>query len=120
MRPRWIPRLTGSKRIRRLCRRWLPQQRRLEGLFRESGPGECLIKEDNPEMQDALLAYSHAKMQEEGILLSGAAEDGRYGMMTLERWQAFFEDMVEAGTLPEDLDWKKAFDLSYIQSVYAD
>ena len=79
-----------------------------------------MIKEDNPEMQDALLAYSHAKMQEEGILLSGAAEGGRYGMMTHERWQAFFEDMVEAGTLPDDLDWEKAFDLSYVQAVYAD
>ena len=91
-----------------------------KAYFENPAPANALIKEDNPEMQDALLAYSHAKMQEEGILLSGAAEDGRYGMMTLERWQAFFEDMVEAGTLPEDLDWKKAFDLSYIQSVYAD
>ena len=55
-----------------------------KAYFENPAPANALIKEDNPEMQDALLAYSHAKRQEEGILLSVAAEDGRYGMMTLE------------------------------------
>ena len=41
-------------------------------------------------------------------------------MMTRERWQAFFEDIVAAGTLPEDLDWEAAFDLSFVEAVYAD
>ncbi|RBW48789.1 ABC transporter substrate-binding protein [Marinobacter sp. F3R11] len=88
--------------------------------FADPEPANALIKEDNPEMQDALLAYSYARMQEEGILLSGAAKDGRYGMMTKERWQEFYEDMVAAGTLPEGLDWEKAFDLSFIEAVYND
>lgn len=91
-----------------------------DAYFRNAEPANALIKEDNPEMQDELLAYSHAKMQEEGILLSGAAEGGRYGMMTHERWQAFFEDMVAADTLSEELDWEKAFDLSFVEAVYAD
>lgn len=91
-----------------------------EAYFEDPEAANALIKEDNPEMQDELLAYSHSKMQEEGILLSGAAEDGRYGMMTGDRWQAFFEDMVAAGTLPEDLDWEKAFDLSFVEAMYGE
>ena len=59
-------------------------------------------------------------MQEEGILLSDAAEGGRFGMMTRERWKAFYDDMVEAGTLPDDLAWEKAFDLNFVNAVYVD
>jgi len=91
-----------------------------KAYFEDPEAANVLIKEDNPEMQDELLAYSHASMQEEEILLSGAAEGGRYGMMTRERWKAFFDDMVAAGTLSEDLAWEEAFDLSFIQKVYED
>ena len=90
-----------------------------KAYFENPEPANVLIKADNPEMQDELLAYTYAKMQEENMLLSGAAEGGRYGMMTVERWQSFFDDMVAAGTLPGDLDWKKAFDTSFIEAVYA-
>jgi len=31
-----------------------------------------------------------------------------------------FEDMVAADTLPEDLGWEKAFNLSFVEVVYAD
>jgi len=91
-----------------------------KAYFENPEPANALIKVDNPEMQDELLAYTYAKMQEENMLLSDAAEGGRYGMMTAERWKTFFDDMVAAGTLPEDLDYEKAFDLSFIEAVYAD
>ena len=91
-----------------------------KAYFENPAPANALIKEDNPEMKDELLAYSHAKMQEEGILLSDAAEGGRFGMMTRERWKAFYDDMVEAGTLPKDLAWEKAFDLNFVNAVYVD
>ncbi|RBW48786.1 ABC transporter substrate-binding protein [Marinobacter sp. F3R11] len=91
-----------------------------KAYFENPEPANALIKADNPEMQDELLAYTYAKMQEENMLLSDAAEGGRYGMMTVERWKTFFDDMVAAGTLPEDLDWEKAFDASFIEAVYAD
>jgi len=89
-----------------------------KAYFENPEAANKLIKEDNPEMQDDLLAYSHAKMQEEQMLLSGAAEGGRYGMMTQERWKAFFDDMVAAETLPADLDWQKAFDLTFVNEIY--
>lgn len=86
--------------------------------FADPAPANALIKEANPEMADELLAYSTAKMQEEGILLSGDAADGQYGIMTTARWKGFFEDMVAAGTLPADLDWQKAFDMTFVKAMY--
>lgn len=86
--------------------------------FADPAPANALIKEANPEMADELLAYSTAKMQEEGILLSGDAANGQYGIMTTARWKGFFEDMVAAGTLPADLDWQKAFDLTFVKAMY--
>ncbi|HCE38508.1 MAG: nitrate ABC transporter substrate-binding protein [Alcanivorax sp.] len=86
--------------------------------FENPAPANALIKQDNPEMQDDLIAYSIGKMQEQDILLSDAAEDGAYGMMTDDRWQAFYQDMVEAGTLPEGLDYRKAYDLRFIQETW--
>lgn len=91
-----------------------------EAYFENPEAANKLIKQDNPEMTDDLLAYSHAKMQEENILLSDAAEDGQYGNMTQARWHSFYEDMVAAGTLPEDLDWQKAFDLRFVNELYGD
>jgi len=86
--------------------------------FQNPGPANALIKKDNPEMADELLAFSHAKMQSEGILLSGDAAGGKYGIMTDARWESFYRDMVEAGTLPAGLDIKKAYDLRFVQKLY--
>jgi NitT/TauT family transport system substrate-binding protein len=86
--------------------------------FADPAPANALIKQANPEMADDLLAYSSAKLQEQGILLSGDAAEGQYGIMTTARWQGFFDDMVKAGTLPADLDWQKAFDLTFVKAMY--
>ncbi|MBL7252399.1 ABC transporter substrate-binding protein [Alloalcanivorax sp. C16-2] len=86
--------------------------------FENPAPANALIKQDNPEMQDDLIAYSIREMEEQGILLSDAAEGGEYGMMTDARWQSFYQDMVEAGTLPEGLDYRKAYDLRFIQETW--
>lgn len=87
--------------------------------FDDPAAANALIKQDNPEMADDLLAYSKDKMQEEGMLLSGDAAEGQYGIMTRERWERFFQDMVKAGTLPADLDWEKAFDLRFVDTLYS-
>lgn len=86
--------------------------------FENPEPANELIMEDNPEMAPDLIAYSIDKMQEHEILLSGDAAGGEYGNMSRERWESFFEDMVEAGVLDEDLDWQAAFDLQFVQALY--
>src|SRR5665647_558128 len=46
-------------------------------IYGDSGPGNALIKKQNPEMTDALLAYSIAKMKEHGLSLIHISEPTR-------------------------------------------
>src|SRR6476620_7700461 len=51
-------------------------------LYGDSAPGNALIKQHNPEMTDAQLAYSIAKMKEDGIVDSGDTAKLGIGAMT--------------------------------------
>ena len=88
--------------------------------FEDPAPAHALIKEDNPEMKDELMAYSFEKMQTEGMLLSGDAEGGKFGIMTEARWKTFYDEMVDAGTLPAGLDYTKAYDLRFVEAIYGE
>jgi NitT/TauT family transport system substrate-binding protein len=80
----------------------------------DPAPGNELIKQANPEMTDEQLAYGLEKMKEYGIVTSGDVEELGIGAMTEERWQSFFEDMVEAGVFEADTDYTKAFTLEFV------
>ncbi|MEO0457510.1 MAG: ABC transporter substrate-binding protein [Cyanobacteria bacterium P01_A01_bin.114] len=77
-------------------------------------PGNELIKEANPEMTDEQIAYGIEKMQEYGIVVSGAAETDGIGAMTDERWQSFFDSMAEAGVYDASVDFKQAYTLEFV------
>jgi NitT/TauT family transport system substrate-binding protein len=78
-------------------------------LYGDPAPANALIKRDNPEMTDALLAYGIAKIKEYGIVDSGDAKKVGIGAMTEARWQNFLDTMSEAGVYPRDLDYHRAF-----------
>ncbi|NES94441.1 MAG: ABC transporter substrate-binding protein [Desertifilum sp. SIO1I2] len=77
-------------------------------------PGNQLIKQDNPEMTDDVLANGLAKLKEYGIVLSGEAQTQGIGAMTDERWQSFYEIMAQAGVLPQNLDYRQAYTLQFV------
>jgi len=77
-------------------------------------PGNNLIKKDNPEMNDATIAYGIAKIKEYGIVDSGDAKTMGIGAMTDARWRDFFDTMVQAGLYPATMDYKKAFTLQFV------
>jgi NitT/TauT family transport system substrate-binding protein len=83
-------------------------------LYGDPAPGNALIKRDNPEMTDALLAYGVAKLKEYGVVDSGDAKKHRIGAMTEARWRDFFETMADAGVYPKDMDFTKAFTLQFV------
>jgi NitT/TauT family transport system substrate-binding protein len=83
-------------------------------LYGDPAPANTLIKSDNPEMTDALLAYGIAKIKEYGIVDSGDAKISGIGAMTEARWQEFFGTMANAGIYPKDLDFRKAFTLRFV------
>jgi NitT/TauT family transport system substrate-binding protein len=82
-------------------------------LYGDPSPANALIKKDNAEMTDDLLAYGMAKMKEYGIVDSGDSLTHGIGAMTEARWRTFFEMMSKAGLYPADMDWKKAFTLAF-------
>jgi len=83
-------------------------------LYGDPAPANALIKRDNPEMTDALLAYGIAKIKEYGIVDSGDAKTKGIGAMTEARWHNFFDTMAKAGVYPGNLDFQKAFTVKFV------
>jgi NitT/TauT family transport system substrate-binding protein len=83
-------------------------------LYGDPAPGNALIKRDNPEMTDALIAYGMEKMKAYGILDSGEAKQYGIGAMSEARWRDFFDTMVKARLYPAGMDFTKAYTLQFI------
>jgi hypothetical protein len=77
-------------------------------------PAHALIKKDNPEMTDDLLAYGRETMKRHGVVDSGDALKLGIGAMTDARWKAFAADMIRAGLYPPNLDLSQAYTLQFV------
>jgi NitT/TauT family transport system substrate-binding protein len=80
----------------------------------DPAPGNALIKHDNPEQTDELIAYAIAKMKQYGIVDSGDAKTLGIGAMTDARWQSFFDVMSGEGLYPKGMNFKQAYTLRFI------
>lgn len=83
-------------------------------LTGDPAPANALIKKDNPDMTDALLAFGRGKLIEHGMITSGDAATHGVGIMTEERWRAFFEVMANDGLYPATLDFRKAYTTAFV------
>ncbi len=83
-------------------------------LYGDPAPANKLIKADNPEMTDGLLAYGRRVLRERGIVDSGDSLKLGIGAMTDARWQDFFQSMQSQGLYKADLDWHKAFTSRFV------
>jgi NitT/TauT family transport system substrate-binding protein len=83
-------------------------------LYGDNRAANELIKGQNPEMTDAQLAYSVAKMKEYGIVDSGEAKELGIGAMTDAHMASFFDKMVQAGVVKAGLDYRKAYTLRFV------
>jgi NitT/TauT family transport system substrate-binding protein len=77
-------------------------------------PGNALIKRDNPEMTDALIAYGIDKMKKNGVVDSGDAKTNGIGAMNEARWRDFFATMAKAGLYPPEMDVRQAFTVQFV------
>ena len=80
-------------------------------------PGNALIKRDNREIEDDLLAFSVARMKDYGLVTGGAA--ATQGIMTMSdaRWQATYDFMTQAGLVRPDVDYRGAYTLEFVRQV---
>ena len=86
-------------------------------LYGDNSAANAVIKKLNPEMTDALLAYSIAKMKEYGIVDSGDTLKDGIGAMTDARVASFFDKMVRAGVVKRDIDFRKAYTLRFVNKA---
>lgn len=79
-------------------------------------PAHALIKQMNPQQEDALMNVSYKIIREAGLVDSGDAKAGKLGVMTDARWEGFLKDMVAAGALASQ-DVKKAYPLQFVKEL---
>ncbi len=83
-------------------------------LYGDNKAANDLIKTQNPEMTDELLAYSVDKMREFGIVDSGDALTMGIGAMNDARMTSFFGKMVKAGVTKPTVDFRQAYALQFV------
>jgi NitT/TauT family transport system substrate-binding protein len=83
-------------------------------LYGDNAAANARIKRDNPEMTDALIAYSIATMKQFGIVDSGDAQTLGIGAMTDARMKSFFDTMVRAGVVKAGLDYRKSYTTQFV------
>ena len=83
-------------------------------LYHDNSAANAMIKKQNPEMTDDLLAYSVSAMKKYGIVDSGDALTIGIGAMTDARMKAFFDEMVRAGVVKPSVDYRKAYTLQFV------
>ena len=80
----------------------------------DPAPANALIKRDNPDMDDAKIAYAIKAMKENGIVQSGDAATLGVGAMTDARWKSFYDAMVASGAVKGGLDLSRAYTLRFV------
>jgi NitT/TauT family transport system substrate-binding protein len=83
----------------------------------DPAPGNALIRRDNPQMSEELLAFSHRKMKEHAIVAGGDAATLGLLTMTDARWNATFDFLRSAGLSRTGIDYKSAYSLSVVRDV---
>lgn len=92
----------------------------LEGwksYLQNPAPGNALIKQDNPKMDDATLAYGVKVMKDMKFFDGGDAARLGAGAMTDARWQKTYELMVNSELLKPMPNWKDAYTLQFVKDL---
>lgn len=83
-------------------------------IYGDPSPANELIKRDNPEMTDDVIANAIRLMRENGIVDSGETLELGVGAMTNERWQKFYDEMVLAGVYDGSVSVHSAYTLEFV------
>ncbi|RZI70208.1 MAG: ABC transporter substrate-binding protein [Variovorax sp.] len=78
--------------------------------------GNALIKQDNPKMDDELLAFSVKQMKDMKFFDGGDAAKMGPGAMTDARWKSTYDLMVTSGLLKPNANWQQAYTLQFVKA----
>ncbi|WP_374318982.1 ABC transporter substrate-binding protein [Aquabacterium sp.] len=81
-------------------------------------PGNTLIKKDNPNMTDDLIAYGITKMKEVGMVFGGEAAKHGVGVITDARMKQTYDMLVQNKLLdPSKVDLKKTYTTQFVKDL---
>ena len=80
--------------------------------------GNALIKRENRDMTDAILKQALEKMKAHEMVVSGDGKAFGLGSMTEAQWKRFYDTMASEGLYPKGLDFRKAYDLSFVRATF--
>ncbi|MHB2165410.1 ABC transporter substrate-binding protein [Alsobacter sp. R-9] len=83
-------------------------------LYGDNTRGNALIKRENPDITDELIAYSVKAMKDYGIVDSGETLEKGIGAMNDARFRSFYDRMVKSGVVKPGLDISRAYTLSFV------
>lgn len=83
-------------------------------LTGDAKAANALIKRDNPEMSDDIIAQAIAQMRSRGMVQGGDAAKLGIGAMTDARLKEFADLMRANKVFDDKLDYKKAFDARFV------
>lgn len=79
--------------------------------------GNALIKKENPNMTDDVLAFGISQMKKLHLIDGGDATTKGYGVMTDTRWKATRDFMVETRLLDAKTNWISAYTTQFFAPV---
>ena len=85
-------------------------------LYGDNAQAAAMILEANPDMTQDKIDFAISMMIENGIVDSGDSLEMGIGVMTEAAVEGFYTSMVEAGVVPEGLDWATAINTSFVGS----
>lgn len=74
----------------------------------------ALIRQLNPDISPELIDYSVRAMRAYGLVENADNRTTGIGAMDPAKVENFFRDMVKAGLVKPDTDWRKAFNFTYV------
>jgi NitT/TauT family transport system substrate-binding protein len=83
-------------------------------LRSDPAPANALIKKENPEMTDAIIAQAIVQMRDRAMVQGGDAATLGIGAMSADRWKTFFDVMKDAKVYDDKLDHTKAYSLAFV------
>jgi NitT/TauT family transport system substrate-binding protein len=84
----------------------------------DPAPAIAMIKKDNPNMTDEMIAFGIKRMKELEVLGSGDAKTGGIGTMREERFKATYDMLAQHKLIePAKVDWKKSYTLQFVKDL---
>lgn len=88
-----------------------------KSYFANPAPGNALIKQANPKMTDAQLAFSLKQMKALHVFDGGDATKLGAGVMTDTRWKKTYEFMIKADLLKPTASWRQAYTTRFVKNL---